>query len=200
MNFPLPVKADVFDIGDVKFGAKRAPRILVDTNVWVWVTRGHQSKEQRAPAYSGCIENALKASAQLLHTDHSLLELIHFFENDEIKIAIEAGLIADGRSAAKTYRQTPGTRGRLAVIVGAALAEVRSMSVAVDSVLDVDAALAIFSQSHADPADAVLAISAAQQSVPILSDDQDLATVAGVRLYTANPTAISAARKQHRLG
>ncbi len=49
--------------------------------------------------------------------------------------------------------------------------------------------------SSGDYPDAVLVATAKQHGVPfVLSDDMDLATFAGITLYTANPKTIDAAR------
>ncbi len=176
---------------------------FVDTNVWYWMTYPNAATAAfpgQLSDYPAFVNRALAVGARICCSGLSLAELSHLIEKTEREIYEKSvGLIR-----AKEYRHNlPGERSRVVSEVESAWGQVKSLSSPLDLNFDekaTDAALDRFRTEKLDGYDLfILQTMKNHDMVQIITDDGDFATVAGIRVFTANRNVLLAARTQAKL-
>lgn len=195
------IRADVIDINSDVPG--RGDKLLVDSNVWYWMTYSQASygmDSWRLPLisiYPGYVNNALAAGAKLFYCGLSLAELAHLIEKTEHQIF-------NVTLKPKEFRHNyPQARAKVVAEVQAAWGQVISIAKSLSFKLNQktsDSALLRFPQAPVDGYDLFLLEAMSQQNkLSILTDDGDFATIAGIQVFTANRNVIAAAGSQGKL-
>jgi hypothetical protein len=208
MPVNFTVKAAVVDVRQDT--PKAGDRFYVDTNAWFWTV---YSRTQIAPdpprqyqtdSYPAYLKKVLNMGAKLHWCGLSLSELARQIERVERKIYCRAkAVVLDD----KEFRHNlPSERVRVVQEIDDAWKAVESLAGA-DGCVNfpelntafMTAALDDFKQLPMDAYDlfSVRAIRAANIT-QVISDDGDFCTVPGITLFTANPSAISAAQAQKK--
>lgn len=176
---------------------------FVDTNVWYWMTYPNAATAAfpgQLSDYPAFVNRALAAGARICYSGLSLAELSHLIEKTEREIYEKSvGLIR-----AKEYRHNiPGERARVISEVAAAWGQVKSLSSALALTVDEKATDAALDRFHAEKLDGydlfMLETMKNNGVIQIITDDGDFATVAGIRVFTANRNVLLAARTQGKL-
>lgn len=172
---------------------------LVDTNVWLWAgyskpsLSGTATQVHEYPAY---LWKVLTAKGTLFRCGLSLAETSHLIEKFEHglfqKTTAQIGL--------KEYRQDwPGERSNVLSEIKATWAVAVNLSENLDFTLtDVDCsdAIGVLSAAELDGYDAFMAnLVRVTGLTGIVTDDADFITVPGITVFTANRSALEAARK-----
>lgn len=198
------IQAEVVDI--TRDMPKQQDRLLVDTNIWYWLTYSRASQSARPPAqyqtrhYPEYSNAALRIGATLLQTGLHLAELSHLIEKAEREIY----QAANGPIGAKAYRHNlADERARVCAEIQAVWAQVTTLadflSVTIDGAT-VDAALNRLLNQNLDGYDLFLLETMNKNGVSqILTDDGDFATVPDIVVFTANRNVLRAAEAQGRL-
>lgn len=198
------VQADVVDIRVDK--PKSTDALLVDTQVWLWMTYAHASAGANPPwpnqltDYPGYLKKALAIRPKLFRCGLSLAELAHRVEKTEHEIFEKA----KSPIKPKEFRHNqPTERANVVAQVQSAWSVVKAMSLPLDVAVDdltTDAALTRFQTQPLDGYDLFI-LEAMNKAgiVQILSDDRDFCTVSGIQLFTANANVVAAARAQNKL-
>jgi len=194
------IQAEVVDINADSPTATDA--FFVDTNVWYWMTYPNAAAaafpgQLDYPAFVNC---ALAVEARLCCSGLSLAELSHLIEKTEREIYEKSV----GMIRAKEYRHNlPSERSRVVSEVEAAWGQVKSLSSPLALTVDekvTDAALDRFQTEKLDGYDLfILETMKNHGVVQVITDDGDFATVAGIRVFTANRNVLLAARTQGKL-
>jgi predicted nucleic acid-binding protein len=201
MAIDYVIQADVVDIKTDSPTATEA--FFVDTNVWYWMTYPNAATGAlpgRLSDYPAFVNRALAAGAKICHSGLSLAELSHLIEKTGREIYIKT--IGDIKT--KEYRHNlPSERSRVVSDVEAAWGQVKSLSSPLALTVDektTDAALDRFRTEKLDGYDLfILETMKNHGVVQIITDDGDFATVAGIRVFTANRNVLFAARAQGKL-
>lgn len=212
------LRATVIDVGD--FTVSTPAVLVVDANVLMFSTYGRYDQQrllgQGAPAgasvsaYLRYEQRARAAGGNLCVTPSVTWEFLRTIEMAELRI-LWARL--DAQAGGGDFTDFNAKRVRR--MAGHGYRDVQDRVVAYADQLtrrfrlsgrngDLAGMMTGFADrwlgSIADPGDALLASEARAAGVEaVLSDDQDLATIDGVVLFTANPTAIDTARDVGRL-
>jgi predicted nucleic acid-binding protein len=176
---------------------------FVDTNVWYWMTYPNAATSAlpgQLSDYPAFVNRALAAGARFCYSGLSLAELFHLIEKTEREIYKKT--IGDIKT--KEYRHNlPSERSRVASEAQAAWGQVKSLSSPLALTVDekaTDAALDRFRTEKLDGYDLfILETMKNHGMVQIITDDGDFATVAGIRVFTANRNVLLAARTQGKL-
>ena len=175
---------------------------FVDTNVWYWMTYSNAATAAFPGQldYPAFVNRALAVEARLCCSGFSLAELSHLIEKTERKIYEKSV----GMIRAKEYRHNlPSERFRVVSEVEAAWGQVKSLSSPLALTVDekaTDAALDRFRTEKLDGYDLfILETMKNHGVVQVITDDGDFATVAGIRVFTANRNVLLAARTQGKL-
>jgi len=199
------VRADVVDIRtDLP---RHDDTLLVDTNVWYWVTYSRASQASRSPSryqvrdYPLYVKNAMAAGARVCCCCLSFAELAYLIENTERDIK---SVMSGSPIEPKVFRHNhPLDRQRVVSEISAAWAQVRSMSSSVEAVVNpglIDAAITRLKTDAMDGYDILMLEAArADGTCQVLTDDGDFATVSGIRVHTSNRNVIHAARDAGKL-
>lgn len=196
------VQAEVVDIrGDTPAAADE---FFVDTNVWLWATytRGSWAPPQRM-YYAPYLSRAHRIGAKLRFSPLSQAELAHQIEKTEHQLFQNANPRL-GNIKPKEFRHNhPGERANVVAQVQAAWGQVTSMASCVDAKIDDAAATVALKRFQSEPLDGydLFMVEAATQAGirQFLSDDGDLCTVPGIRLFTANVNVIGRAASASKL-
>ncbi|MCI0514981.1 hypothetical protein L0128_17335 [candidate division KSB1 bacterium] len=201
MAISYSIRADVIDINSDAPG--QADKLLVDSNVWYWMTYSQASygmDSWRQPLiliYPGYVNNALTAGAKLFYCGLALAELAHLIEKTEHQIFNAALNLKEFR------HNYPQARAKVVAEVQAGWAQVRSIAKSISFKLNQrtsDSALQRFQQASVDGYDLfLLEVMFQQNTLCILTDDGDFATVAGIQVFTANRNVLAAASAQGKL-
>lgn len=179
---------------------------LVDSNVWLWMCYGRASLSLDANlnqinTYPVYVKKVLKTGAKLYRSSLSFPELSHLIE----KIEYEHYVLMNGNKInVKEFRHNY-CRERENVVseVVTAWGQVKSIASLIELLLDestTEAAVSRFKNQMLDGYDLFLIESLlGREELHLLSNDGDFCTVSGIRLFTANPTVIAAAKKQGKL-
>jgi predicted nucleic acid-binding protein len=192
------VQAEIVDIRSDY--PKKEDIFLVDTNVWYWQTytnAGRYSRLYQTTDYPSYIGNAIAADSLLLYCGLSLAELAHNIEQTEKEIFSLA-------VRTKEYRHNfPVERAKVAAEVQTAWSQVISTAVCTDIMVSEDtsnAALARFQTQLLDGYDLLILEAMDKAGVTqVITDDGDYVTVPGIKVFTANYGAITAAASQGKL-
>jgi len=179
---------------------------FVDTNVWYWMTYTRASMASRPPSshqivnYPSYISNALAAKSRLFQCGLSLAELAHIIEKCEREIYTRAR----GRTTTKEFRHNhPTERANVVAELQSVWAQVKTMATPLNVLIDdpaADSALSNYSSRLLDGYDLFIAgVIAKAGVVQIITDDGDLVTIPGLRVFTCNQNVLQAARVQNKL-
>ena len=196
------VKATVVDLRlDT---AKATDRIYVDTNAWFWTVYSNVQFSPQPPnptqttAYPAFLKSVLNMGGKLLWCGLSLSELAHLIEKTEFEIYRNS---TGAMLNQKEYRHNlPTERARIVQEIQAAWGAVESMAECINTP-EINAALttAALQEFALLPVDgydlfAIRALNAAGVT-QVISDDGDFCSVPGITLFTANQSAIDAAKQ-----
>lgn len=198
------VRAEVIDIRGDK--PKDTDVLLVDTNVWLWMCYGRASLSlnldlRQLTTYPSYLKRALTAKARLHRFNLSFAELSHQIE----KVEHEYFVRTNSRNLSlKEFRHNELTnRAKVVAEIGSAWQQVKTLAPAAELTLNdstTDKALARLSDQLIDGHDTFFLESLSSANcVKVVSDDGDFCTVPGITLFTANPSAIAAAKAQGKL-
>ena len=192
------VQAEVVDIRSDS--PNKDDIFLVDTNVWYWYTYTNASISSRPyqiTEYPSYVAKAISANSLLLYCGLSLAELAHNIEQTERQIF-------SSTLRPKEYRHNfPAERAKLGAEVQAAWNQVTSIAACTEILINeatTNTTLIRFQTQLLDGYD-LLILEAMDKAgvIQIITDDGDYVTVPGIRVFTANFGAISAARSQGKL-
>ncbi|MFH1885202.1 MAG: hypothetical protein ABIM40_00775 [Pseudomonadota bacterium] len=177
--------------------------LLVDTNVWFWMTyskAGHTAQAHQMINYPKYLSMAISANAQLLRSGLSFAELAHLIEKTEREIY--EGV--NGPIQAKEYRHTLSSeRAGVVSEVQSSWGQVKSMAASLDcpvTDLTTDSAATRFQEQLVDGHDLFILESMAREGViQILTDDADFSTIPGIQVFTANRNVINTAQTVGKL-
>lgn len=206
MAINFNIAAEIVDISVDQ--PTNADIFLMDTNVWYWMTYTKAShvgaKPYQTKKYPQYTNDALNAHAKIYQSPMSLAELSHVIEKAERDIynaslgnpALEIGT-KEFRHSRLPERQTVCSEIQAACIQVTALAD------ALTATLDGDASDAFLARVPTDAVDGydlfILEAMQAHGVTQVVTDDGDFATIPGIRVFTANPAVITAAKAQGRL-
>ncbi len=204
MSVNLAVTATVFDLrGD---SPKETDLFLVDSQVWYWTHYSRASQAPRIPAryqtryYPEYVKRTIENKAKLFRCELSLSELATVIERCEYDIFIAAG----GAMDRKEFRHNLATeRTQVVEQVGEVWAAVEAcseqLSKNIDGTISADV-LTLLKNAKLDGHDALIVEIMRRNGLHnLVTDDKDLATVAGINIFTANPQIIDPAREQGAL-
>jgi len=179
---------------------------LIDSNVWYWLTytkaslvQGYHAKRRTAD-YSAFLNKAIAGRARLCRCGLSLAELAHLIEKSEREIFEKT----HGKIYSKEFRHNYlQERATVVSEVAAAWGQVKSMAIPLNLLLNdgvTDGALSRFIKDALDGYDLFFLEAMIKNKVPqFVTDDGGFATVAGIRVFTANQNVIIAAQSQGKL-
>ena len=200
----MVVRAEVFDIRGLT--PRAGDTFLVDTNVWVWLSYSKASIGQRryqVQGYPPFIARTRSAGAKLIRCGLSLSELANTIEREEFRLYAAVAGVPDSPNARKDFRRVAAERQKVCSEISTAWGQVESLSDFVEA--NIDAALTTsclnrFAGQEIDPYDGFLVEAALKAGVPqVLSDDSDMCSVPGIRVFTCNGYAIGKAAAQKML-
>ena len=177
---------------------------LVDTNVWYWLTytqASTYSMPYQIRDYPNYIASAKSTNCLLSYCGLSLSELAHNIEQTERKIF-------NSRSStnlkSKEYRHNyPTERAKVASEIAIAWSQVTSIAASTDITINetlTNAALKRFQNQILDGYDLMILEAMNKAGIDkVITDDGDYVTVPGIKVFTANQNAITAARSQGKL-
>lgn len=201
------IQAEVIDIR--RDTPRRTDQFLVDTCVWLWMTYSRTSLGPEPPfkykiqAYPAYISKAKGVGAALFRCGLTLPELAHQIEENERKI-FQSTRPPPAELKPKEYRHNyPSERADVVEEIQSAWAQVKSLADPLDLTVDdvmTDAALTRIGSDMLDGYDLFMVEQMlASGMVKVITDDGDYASVAGLRVFTANQNVINAARSQGKL-
>ena len=184
-------------------------RFYVDTNAWFWTVYSKlrlippSSAKKEKPDYPAYLKNVLNMGGRLHWCGLSLSELAHLIEGTEFEVyqSIHPTSLL---TKTKEYRHNlAGERVNVVREIKLAWGTIETMAscipVAEINAASTTVALQNFEQLPVDGYD-LFSINAFKSAgiTQVISDDGDFCTVPGIMLFTANPSAISAAQVQKR--
>lgn len=195
----LIVAADVIDIrSDIP---KRTDSLLVDTNVWFWLTfpKGGGMPHQ-VNNYPKWVSKARRAGATLKRCGLTMAELAHLIESAEREIFKQA----NPTITTKEYRHNfAAERTNVVTEIKAAWGQAKTIASMVDLVVDeptTDAAVNRCQSQLLDGYDLLMLEGMAKAGIAqVLTDDADYATVPGIQVFTANRNVVDAAKTSGKL-
>lgn len=193
----------MLDVRDRTYDARAENAVVVDTNIWLWITLPQVSlaRHYQLNVYPTFLKTLKSSGVALYHSPVSLNELAALLERYEFDKAVDAGLVQDDSTGRKAVRRMPGLRAQLADDARRAWNSVIALSAPVSADFDTDRFFALLDGSEVDPSDAQL-ISGAERLLrefAVLTDDADFGTVDGLRVLTANSTLVNNAKRAGRL-
>jgi hypothetical protein len=204
MAINLIIQADVIDIKNDS--PRKSDIFLVDTNVWLWQTYTNASATAQAYQlnnYPNYLAQALEIEATLSYSVLTLAELASVIERIEMDIYNRKNGLS---LRPKEYRHNyPTERTNVVSEVQSAWSQVEAIAVSADLKINDDiarAALNRFQTQAVDGYDLLIleAISrAGTDSVQIITDDIDYATVPNIQVFTSNNRVIQEATKKRKL-
>jgi len=188
MAISYVIQAEVVDIN--ADSPNRTDVFFVDTNVWYWMTYPNAATAAlpgQLSDYPAFVNRALAAGARIYYSGLSLAELSHLIEKTEREIYEKSVCLI----RTKEYRHNLSSeRSRVVSEVEAAWGQVKSLSSSLALTVDekaTDAALDRFQTEKLDGYDLFILETMKNHGViQIITDDGDFATVAGIRVFTAN--------------
>jgi len=195
---PINVQAEVVNI---RFDTpKPDDAFLVDSNVWYWLTYPRASvsaQPYQIKDYPSYISKSLSAKSLLSYSGLSLAELAHLIEKAEQKFF-------DPSIFLKEYRRNyPAERANVAAEVQSVWSQVKAIAVPINLTIDestTDAVLTRFQNQLLDGYDLFILETMKKEGIEnVITDDGDYITVSGIRVFTSNRNAITAASNQGKL-
>lgn len=208
MSARLVVRADVVDI--TRDTPQATDAFLVDTCVWYWMTYTRASialplarpRPYQTKYYPSYAKAALSAGSRIMQSGLNFTELAHRIECTEYDIHNTLG--TNVCATMKEYRHNlPSERSSVCAEIETAWIQVSLLSTALTLTIDSStaaAALGHLQAAQVDGYDSLMLECMKENGVKqILTDDGDFATVAGIRVFTANWNVINAASRQQKL-
>ncbi|MCA0754923.1 hypothetical protein KP806_07660 [Paenibacillus sp. N4] len=206
MPYNYTINADIIDIrNDIP---KEQDIILVDSNVWYWLTYTRASQSTTGPnayqinTYPSYIAMALSAKSKLLWSGLSFAELAHRIEQVEREIYNATNSM---NVNTKEFRHNlPNERNNVTSQIEAAWAQVKSMGSSLENLIidaqTTDEALINIKTQAMDGYDLFITSSLMRQGhVKVLTDDGDYSNVPGIQVFTGNRGVIRSARTQGKI-
>ncbi len=198
MTVNYTVQAEVVDIRSDS--PNNDDIFLVDTNVWYWYTYTNASISSRSyqiTEYPSYVAKAISVDSLLLYCGLSFAELAHNIEQTVRQIF-------SSTIKPKEYRHNnPVERAKVVAEVETAWRQVTSIAACTEILINeakTNVALTRFQTQLLDGYDLLILEAMDKANVKqIITDDGDYVTVPGIRVFTANVGAISAARSQGKL-
>ena len=195
---PINVQAEVVNIRSDT--PKPDDAFLVDSNVWYWLTYPKASvsaKSYQINDYPLYISKSLSAKSLLSYSGFSLAELAHLIEKAEREFF-------NTSISPKDYRHNyPAERANVVAEVQSVWSQVKTIAVPINLTIDestTDAALTRFQNQQLDGYDLFILETMKKEGIDnVITDDGDYITVSGIRVFTSNQNAITAARNQGKL-
>jgi hypothetical protein len=213
MLTPRMVKASVVDI--TRPIALYPKRITIDAQVLYFIHYPNFAHlEQigvqiptafKTAAYGKFIKQAVAAQTNLTTACITFTELIRTIEHAELELLFltDPNASGDFRRKEARYRYAANlqvTRGKVLTIVNVVRKTVDVLPMHKFGSQEFTDAAQKWEPSLTDFPDATLVATASQQAIyDILSDDQDLVSIEGITVYTANKTAVNAAHAANKL-
>lgn len=193
------VRADVIDIANDN--PRKSDKIMVDTNIWYWMTYTNASMAENPPRpyqttrYDQYVNAALNVGAQLFYSGLSLAELSHLIE----KVQREIYERTNGRIGTKDFRHNhPNERTGVVAEVQSAYAQIGSLAAILPVTIDTQSTHAALERLKTEKVDgydlSILETMKSNGVNQIITDDGDFATVLDIQVFTANHNVINAAR------
>lgn len=207
MPATLVVRAEVVDI--TRDTPQSTDAFLVDTCVWFWMTYTRASsapsrgpKRYQTKQYPSYTKAALSAGSCVTQSGLNFAELAHRIECTEFDIYNALGV--NVCSDMKKYRHDlSAERNNVLAEIEAAWAQVTQLSSPLTLTIDSSTAISALACLHSAQVDGydslMLECMKTNGVTQIVTDDGDFATVAGIRVFTANWNVISAASRQQKL-
>lgn len=201
----LVVQAEVVDIRSD--AVRPGDAFLVDTNVWWWMTYTkashvdvkHRPTIDQITHYPAYIGSALHVGARLTMCGLSFAELAHIIENAELDIYNKT----NPHVSRKGFRHLPSERGLVVAEIQAAWGQVKSLASLVSVMVDEIATAGAVQRCCTDPLDGydlfILHAALTAGIVQIITDDKDFTAVPGIKVFTANHSAITEATSQGKM-
>lgn len=204
-SIKLTVHAEVVDLRSDT--PRKDDKFLVDSNVWYWMSYTRAQMGGRAPRpyqtqdYPQFVNAALQAQSTLFRCGLSFSEIAHQIERNERDIFSKT---QPQPLKPKHFRHNyPVGRSNVVKEIEVAWSQVEQYTDSVDIVIDdniVKSALSRIKTQMLDGYDLFMVEAMNQQSITqIITDDSDFVTVPGITVFTANRTAIAAARQSGKL-
>lgn len=204
MAINYTVLAEVIDIRSDK--PKSDDVFLVDTNVWYWLTYSRASQCSRPPlqyqtsSYPSYTNAALQVNAKIYQSGLSLAELTHLIEKAEREIYETS----NGQIGSKEYRHNlPNERAQVFAEVQAACGIVATLAQPLSVTIDGPTSASALTRLKTEKVDGydvfILESMKSNGVLQVITDDGDFATVPGIQVFTANRSAIQAAKAQGKL-
>jgi predicted nucleic acid-binding protein len=175
-------------------------RFLVDTNVWFWMAYSRASltaKPYQMRQYPTYIRQVVGARGHLYRCNLSFAEMTHSIEQAELTIFNKAR--ASGTPVGtKEYRHNhPAERLNIVNEIQSAWGLVKTMAQPLDMTINepiADAAVSRLPTVSVDGYDLFILEAMSKHGITdVITDDGDFATIPGIRVFTANATALSLA-------
>jgi len=204
MAVNLDIKADIVDIRFDKPTHKDI--FFVDTNIWYWLTysnASHTAKNYQTKEYPAYIQKIRSVNSTLTHCKLTLAELAHIIEETEFKIFCNLKGYNPDRYSRKEFRHNYQIeRDTVTKEIESSWIQIEQFSNSSPVTID-DAAVNTFIadlKSHKlDGYDLFYLNVIRKNSVNVLTDDGDFATIPGITVFTANLKVIDAARTCRQL-
>ena len=207
MSINVNVRAEVVDVQTDAPDASDS--FLVDTNVWFWTTytrlsvippTGRVPAPYQVAAYPSYLAKAKSTNARIYWSGAAFPELVSLIERTEYDIFCKGSTT----TSLKEFRHNLITqRANVVAEADAAWNQVETIGSGLAlriSAGEIAAARMTLGQCATDAYDALALSSAVAEGVTqVLSDDADLVSIPGVRVFTANRRTIALARNAGRL-
>jgi len=194
------IQAEVIDIQSDR--PRPADALLVDSNVWFWMTYSGAGlgNDWRARVYPNYVRSVRRAKARLYRCGLSVAELSHLIEGAEYDIFRQTHVGENRKEFRGNY---PTERAAIITDIQNAWRIIQSMAMPLGIVIDeatTASALGRLPTQLLDGYDLFMAEAAVAAGVTqVLTDDGDYCTVPGIQLFTANRPVLEAARTQGKL-
>jgi len=199
----VKVEAEVVDLSTDTI--QGTDTFFVDTNVWLWMTysrASHDASYYQLTVYPNYLQAALKARAKLHHCGLTLAEVAHVIERIEHQV-YNSTAVAYGGTQKDKKALRHDAKHRLAVTseISSAWKQVGKMSGLVDITVNAtatDSAIKRLASTTLDAYDALM-LEVAGGCAQIVTDDADFCSVPGIRVFTGNKAALTAAKWSGKL-
>jgi predicted nucleic acid-binding protein len=187
---------------DIRKDVTPPQRLLVDTNVWLYLAYGPFSLGDQAALaapYVDFVAKCIEHGCQLLRSPLSVPEIAHVIERNEAKASS-----AHGNNQGKQMRWIPNSRRKVIAEVLNTWKQITATSewsegLKVDGAAG-DEALLNFRNLKVDGYDLFLVQEALTSgNLAVLTNDFDFLSVPTLTVYTANDAGVEAARRSNRL-
>lgn len=197
------------DVVDIRTDTPKANDVLmVDTNVWYWLTYTRATQADNPPAshqinhYPNYIKKALSAKSTLVQSTLNLTELMHLIEKTEIEIYAKSS--GFDKTRRKEYRHNLASQRSIVVSeIDISWNQISSFGIPIQVSIDEKISECLAKRMHTnalDGYDLLITETMTRANVnQVITDDGDFTTVQGLQVFTCNSNVLTAARQQGRL-